>query len=129
MKVFLDTNVWLSAIVFPGLCAELLAALMETSHELLSSGLVQAETHEVLRRKFLYHEEALALFDVLWMEATCLPDVDAPTDDADARLVLAATQGGTDLFVTGDQRVLAWGAQGEMRMLSPREAWDVLVTP
>ncbi len=129
MKVFLDTNVWLSAIVFPGLCAELLAALMETSHELLSSELVRTETHEVLRRKFSRHEEALSLFDVLWMEARCLADADEPTDDADARLVLAAAQGGADFFVTGDQRVLAWGAQGEMRILSPREAWAALVTP
>lgn len=127
MKIFLDTNVWLSAIVFPGLCAELLAELMETSHELLSSELVRAETHEVLRRKFPRHAEALALFDLLWMEARCLADMDAPTDDADARLVSAAAQGGADLFVTGDQRVLAWGVQGEMRMLSPREAWSALV--
>ena len=128
MKVFFDTNVWLSAIVFPGLCAELLATLAETEHELLSSELVRAEIHEVLRRKFPHHGETLALFDLLWAEARCINDMDAPADDADARLVAAATQGGAELFVTGDQRVLAWGAQGDMRIVSPREAWGVLVT-
>jgi len=129
VKVFLDTNVWLSAIVFPGLCAELLATLAETEHELLSSELVRAETHEVLRRKFARHEQALALFDRLWAETRCIADVDAPSDDADARLVTAAAQSGADLFVTGDQRVLGWESQGALRIVSPREAWGTLFTP
>lgn len=129
MKVFFDTNVWLSAMVFPGLCAELLATLMESSHELLGSELVRQETHEVLRRKFPLHGEALALFDLLWAEARCLPDVDDPADDADARLVAAAEEAGADLFVTGDQQVLDWGSRGALRILSPREAWGLLFTP
>lgn len=129
MRVFFDTNVWLSAIVFPGLCAELLAALTESNHELLTSELVRSETHEVLRRKFPHHEEALALFDLLWAKAQTVADVDDPVDDADARLVAAAEQNGADLFVTGDQRVPGWAAQGAVRILSPREAWGVLFTP
>lgn len=128
MKVFFDTNVWLSAIVFPGLCAELLATLAETNHELLSSELVRAETIELLRRKFPRHDEAMALFELLWAEARCLPDMDSAGDDADARLVKTAAQGGAELFVTGDQRVLGWTASGAMRIVSPREAWGVLVT-
>jgi len=112
VKAFFDTNVWLSAIVFPGLCAELLAALAETEHELLSSELVRAETQAVLRRKLARHERAAALFDLLWGSALCVADVDEPADDADARLVTAAAQAGADLFVTGDQRLLGWGAHG-----------------
>lgn len=129
MKVFFDTNVWLSAIVFPGLCAELLAALAETEHELLTSELVRTETHAVLRRKFVRNEQAVELFDLLWASARCIADVDAPADDADARLVAAAKQSGATLFITGDQRVLGWNPLGALRIVSPREAWEVLFTP
>jgi len=30
------------------------------------------------------------------------------------------------VFVTGDRRVWGWGAQGEMLILSPRDAWTRL---
>lgn len=128
MKVFFDTNVWLSAIVFPGLCAELLLALDAAGHPLLTSRLVRSEAHAVLERKFVRHASALERFDSLWACATSIDDHAEPADDADARLVAAALAAGADLFVTGDQRVLGWGRRGAMRIVSPREAWGLLIT-
>lgn len=127
-KVFLDTNVWLSAAVFPGLCAELLLALDGSDHALLTSELVRTEAHAVLRRKFLRHAAALERFDALWACASCVPDVAEPADDADARLVAAARSAGADVFVTGDLRVLGWEVPDDaLRLLSPRDAWNLLV--
>jgi predicted nucleic acid-binding protein len=63
------------------------------------------------------------LFDTLWSEAACAPDVDEPADDNDVRLVRAAQEAGALVFVTWDRRVLGWGAQGAMQILSPRDAW------
>lgn len=125
MKIFPDTNVWLSATVFAGLCAEF---LIESTHRarLLTTRLVQAEAHDVLRRKFPHLPQSLALFDAIWSEATCASDVDEPADDNDVRLVRAAQKAGAAVFVTGDRRVLGWGAQGEMQILSPRDAWTRL---
>jgi predicted nucleic acid-binding protein len=129
VKVFLDTNVWLSAIVFPGLCAELLLALDASGHSLLTSALVRAETHDVLRRKFTRHATAIERFDTLWACAACVPDTDQPAGDADARRVAAAQAAGTQVFVTGDQRVLGWDPRNAMRIVSPRVAWATLVMP
>lgn len=127
-KVFFDTNVWLSAAVFPGLCAELLLALDGAGHRLLTSELVRAEAHEVLGRKFSRHAAAAARFDTLWACAECVPDVAEPADDADARLVAAARAAGADMFVTGDQRVLKWDSpQAAMRIVAPRGAWAMLI--
>jgi putative PIN family toxin of toxin-antitoxin system len=126
LKVFLDTNVWLSGIVFPGLCAELLLQLADPAHRMLTSALVRTETHEVLQRKFARHALAVQRFDSLWACAQPVPDVDEPADDADARLVAAAAAAGADLFVTGDQRVLTWGERGGMRIVAPRQAWELL---
>lgn len=130
MKVFLDTKVWLSAVIFSGLCEELLVQCAERSC-LLSSVLVQTEAHEVLRRKFPRTPNACALFDTSWQLAQLLMDVDEPRDDNDQRLVTAAASGGADLFVTGDKRVLAWqqvaAPHGVLRIVSPRDAWVLLM--
>jgi predicted nucleic acid-binding protein len=52
-----------------------------------------------------------------------------PADDNDARLVAAAVTAGADLFVSGDKRVLEWGASGSLRIASPRQAWIILFEP
>jgi predicted nucleic acid-binding protein len=129
MKVFLDSNVWLSAVVFPGLCAELLLELDARGHRVLTSRLVRMEVHEVMRRKFRRHAIALHRFDSLWACATCVPDVAEPVADADARLVAAALEAEAVLFITGDQRILGWHPQGRMDILSPRHAWQQMVLP
>jgi predicted nucleic acid-binding protein len=125
MKVFLDINVWLSATVFSGLCE---AIVMECHQRdwLLTAPLVQQEAHEVLDRKFALALQTRALFDAIWSEAQCVADVAEPADDNDARLVSAALAAGADVFVTGDRRVLGWGAQRAMQILSPRDAWMLL---
>lgn len=125
MKVFLDTNVWLSATVFAGLCE---AVVLECHQRgwLLTTRLVQVEAHEVLGRKFAHLPQAQALFDAVWQVAVCVPDVDDPADDNDARLVRAAQEAGAQVFVTGDRRVLGWGQRGGMQILSPRDAWMLL---
>ena len=122
MKVFLDTNVWLSATVFAGLCEAILVECHQRAW-LLTTALVQAEAHEVLVRKFPQLPHSQALFDAIWAEATCVPDLDEPADDNDLRLVRAASLAGAEVFVTGDKRVLTWGNQGLMKILSPRDAW------
>lgn len=130
MKVFLDTNVWLSATIFSGLCEELV--LQCTEHGwLISSALIRTEAHEVLRRKFPQAPNACALFDASWQVATLIADVAEPADDNDRRLVKAAVQAEADLFVTGDKRVLGWkplkGPSGTvLRIVSPRDAWGLL---
>jgi predicted nucleic acid-binding protein len=125
VKVFLDTNVWLSATVFSGLCE---AIVMECHQRdwLLTTPLVRQEAQAVLDRKFAQVLQAGALFDAIWSEAACVVDVAEPADDNDARLVKAALAAGADVFVTGDRRALGWGAQGAMQILSPRDAWMLL---
>jgi len=125
MKVFLDTNVWLSATVFSGLCE---AIVMECHQRnwLLTTPLVRQEAHEVLDRKFAPVLQARALFDAIWSEAACVADVAKQADDNHARRVRAALAAGADVFVTGDRSVLGWVAQGAMQVLSPRDTWALL---
>jgi len=92
----------------------------------LTTQLVQVEAHEVLERKFPQLPKSRALFDDIWAVAKCVPDVDEPADDNDVRLVRAASLAGAGVFVTGDKRVLTWGRESDMQILSPRDAWVLL---
>ena len=126
MKVFLDTNVWLSATVFTGLCEAILIECHQRDWR-LTTPLVQAQAHEVLARKFPHLPQSEALFDAIWSEATCVQDLDEPADDNDVRRFKTASLAGAEVFVTGDKRVLTWDREGHMQILSPRETWMRLV--
>lgn len=128
MRIFLDTNVWLSATIFSGLCEELVLQCADRSW-LLSSALVQAEAHEVLARKFPQAPHACALFDAAWQSAFLIADVTEPATDNDRRLIKAAAAN-ADLFVTEDKRVLGWQSlkrsESMMQIVAPRAAWGIL---
>jgi len=128
MRVFVDTNVWVSAIASPGLCDGLLKRLF-AGHEVLGSELVWRELASVLARKLRFSQQEIALAREMFSEAIQLADVVEPRKDSDARLVAAAVAGGADLFATGDKRVLEWGKSGSMRIVSPRDAWIILFEP
>ena len=125
LKVFLDTNVWLSATVFSGLCE---AILVESAQRgwLVSTTLVREEAHLVLKRKFPNLPNAPILFDAVWAQAEVIADESEPVNDNDKRLVRAASQAGVAVFVTGDRRVLGWGQMQDMKILNPRDAWNLL---
>lgn len=125
MKVFLDTNVWLSATIFSGLCETLVAECADRDW-LVTCPLVRVEAHEVLARKFPHLPQAPGLFDASWSEAPLVVDA---ADDNDTRLVATAVTAGADLFVTGDKRVLGWKPSGNLRIVTPREAWIILFAP
>jgi hypothetical protein len=108
--------------VFAGLCEAILTECHQRDW-LLTTPLVQAEAHDVLKRKFPHLPQLQALFDANWSEATCVQDLDEPADDNDVRLVRPASLAGAKVFVTGDKCVLSWGREGNMQILSPRGAW------
>lgn len=128
MKVFPDTNVWVSAAIFPGLCADLLVECADRDW-LVTSELIRYEAHKVLAEKFPRHADATRLFDAAWREASLVEDARSPRDDNDARLIATAIGAGANLFVTGDKRVLGWKKSAAMRIVSPRDAWITLFAP
>jgi len=134
MRVFLDTNVWLSATIFAGLCEDILLQCADRGW-LVSSQLVRTEAHDVLGRKFFQQPEAIKLFDAVWRSAILIDDVAEPAHDNDERLFYAALLTKTDYFVTGDKRVLSWMLSPpkpleltQLHIVQPRDAWNELFT-
>jgi putative PIN family toxin of toxin-antitoxin system len=131
MKVFLDTNVLLSAIISNGLCADLLKALKNTQPDSFDRTVcftcqrVLLELKEHLPTKFKWTapdtEAAITAFSD---EYTLAPPAytTVPCKDEDDGWILADAQlAGCDYFITGDKEVLALYNVGTMRVCTPRE--------
>ena len=123
MKVVFDTNVFVSALIFPGGNGEraLLRVAQGTDTLLLSRAIV-IELLEVLARKFARDREELARVAVF---LDGLAEVVEPTlrvsvlaDLPDNRILECAVDGGADLIVTGDKQMLALASYEGIRIIS-----------
>jgi putative PIN family toxin of toxin-antitoxin system len=133
VKLFFDSNIWVSAFGTKGICRDLVRLALQKQGQsrlrLFFSAQVAGETERVLRDKFRVTPEALAAAQVVlshgvlvqpqpnWQPAEGFPDPD------DAPIVAAALAAGADLFVTGDKALLALGAVGGMPIVDPRTAY------
>lgn len=126
MRVVLDTNVLVSAVVFGGVPGEIVE--MAASRELtlvLSPALVD-ELRRVLRDKFTFSEDALYLTETLLRQAGILIEpsqsLGVITEDPhDNRVLEAAVYGGADAIVSGDRHLLVLKEFQGVPIMSPRQ--------
>ena len=128
MKVFLDTNVLVSAMATRGLCADVLREIL-TSHQLVVSVPLFNELKRVLREKLQIPGELIDdAIEILQQDAhfatpSTLPDVKI-RDKNDLMLLSSALNGNADLLVTGDKELLDLGKIENMEIVSPRGFWE-----
>lgn len=130
MKVFLDTNVLVSAFTTRGLCADLFQALL-ADHTPYVSETVLSEFDKVLRNKFR-HSAAAAGERAEFLRRHCelspaakparIPGIDAQ----DRKVIGEAVAAAVDTLVTGDQAILALRAVKGIGVMSPRQLWQRL---
>lgn len=132
MKVFLDTNVVVSALIARGLCDELLRLLIRGHtrgrFELLIGAPVVDELDRILRDKLSADRETRRLASALLAEGKSVPraeklPVSTVPDPDDIPVLASALAAKADLFITGDKTLLKLGAIEGMAIVSPREAW------
>ena len=130
MKVFLDTNVLVSAAATRGLCADVLREVL-TSHQLVVSSPLFSELENILKEKLsLPHELISEFIEILEQDAhqsspSESPDVDIQDKD-DLAILSSALNGNADLFVTGDKELLDLHRIDEMDIVSPKMFWERL---
>jgi putative PIN family toxin of toxin-antitoxin system len=130
LRVFLDTNVLVSAFAARGLCADLFELVL-LEHELILGRNVLRELMKALRQKVkLPAQEAERIVDFVSGEATQLIEshrpVLAPVDSDDAIVLGEAVDGNAEVFVTGDAMLLKVGGIEQLKILSPRMFWELL---
>lgn len=130
MKVFLDTNVLVSAFATRGLCADLLREIL-AEQELVTGEVVLEELERILAGRFAVPENILA--DILGLLRSYLviprPETTSGVqvrDQDDAWVLATALASGAEVFVTGDQDLLTLGKAAGMRITDPRGFWNLL---
>jgi putative PIN family toxin of toxin-antitoxin system len=125
-RVAFDTNVLVSALVFPGGRGEAaLRRIIEQTDQLVLSRPIVDELLDVLARKFARNAEELAHVAVFVTE---LAVVVAPKrrlrvvkDNPDNRILECAVAGRAEVIVTGDKALLALKLYEKIRILTLRE--------
>jgi len=132
MRVFLDTNVLVSAVATRGLCADVLREIL-VSHQLVVSASLIAKLKNILHTKIGIPQEIISDFvkvltqDSIFSENIKLTNIDI-NDKDDILILSSALNENAELFVTGDKELLELGTIQSMRILSPRKFWEKLKT-
>jgi putative PIN family toxin of toxin-antitoxin system len=129
VKVFLDTNVVVSAVATRGLCADLLQVIL-AEHELVLGETVLAEVPRVLHRKLRVPPDTVAELEAYLRKQAVVataPEARAikGRDTADAAVVGEAVGSGAEALVTGDRDLLDL-PRPPLRIVSPRGLWELL---
>lgn len=129
MKVVFDTNILVSALVFPGGRGEAaLRRIVEEQDQLAISRPILDELLGILGRKFARDAEALAHAAVFLSELGILVKprqrLRVVKDDPDNRILECAIAGRADAIVTGDKALLGLREYQGVRILSLREYLD-----
>lgn len=130
MRIFLDTNVLVSAYTARGLCADLMRQIL-AEHELVTGEVNLAELRRVLIDRFRAPEPLVESVEAELREQTVVsePALPAPLalrDPDDARVLVSAIAAQVDLLVTGDDDLLVVAARSPIPIVSPRGCWERL---
>jgi putative PIN family toxin of toxin-antitoxin system len=111
MRVVLDANIYISALLVGRGCEEILTLGRTGVIQVLSSPEIIDEVASVLKRKFHWNPADLRLFldetsDLCRMVSFDLAEVEFPADPADAKILACAVAGKADVIVTGDRKHL-----------------------
>jgi putative PIN family toxin of toxin-antitoxin system len=130
LRVFLDTNVLVSAFATRGVCADVLRVVL-TEHTLVTGEVVLRELGRVLRRRIGLPSGAVSEIDKFLREHEVAPRpatrAAAPKRDPDDQWVLAsAIESRVDVLVTGDRDLLDIAADAPIKIVDPRGFWDLV---
>jgi uncharacterized protein len=131
MRVVLDTNVWLSALLWGGLPDQILQRVERGELEAIASESILDELARTIDRPKLQKRlNQLGLNrDVLLLAVRQMVvlvreeaiSVENLRDPKDAIIVAAAIVGNADVIITGDKDLLVLGAVGQIRIITAKD--------
>jgi putative PIN family toxin of toxin-antitoxin system len=133
MKIFLDTNVLVSAFATRGLGSDVLRETL-SSHQLVISQPLLIELERILEIKIRLPkaliEESLSFIKQIGLMSDAIkgPKLDIKDKD-DIPIIYSALNGGADLFVTSDKEILNLRVVNQMMIVNPRAFWELLKSP
>jgi putative PIN family toxin of toxin-antitoxin system len=130
MRVFLDTNVLVSAVTTRGLCADIVRAVL-ADHELVTCMKVLQEITRILHTKISVPDSLISEYlELIRQDATLAEAKEAPAvqikDVDDIEIIGAAISAKADVMVTGDRELQNIKPMRILRIVSPRAFWEEL---
>ncbi|WP_419165057.1 putative toxin-antitoxin system toxin component, PIN family [Candidatus Palauibacter sp.] len=130
MRIFLDTNVLVSALATRGLCSDVLRVVI-ANHSLIAGETVLQELRRVLDKKFRVPRATIEAADEFLREAAVVVTAAAPlsielVDPDDVPILGEAVAGKADVLVTGDRDLLRVAGEAPVAIVSPRGFWDTV---
>jgi putative PIN family toxin of toxin-antitoxin system len=130
LRVFLDTNVLVSALTTRGICTDVLNVVLAERQLVLGEAVLEESTR-VLAQKMRMPKDAIDEAEAfLRREAAVVSSgsqVDVHIRDPDdVAIVAQAVAGLADVLVTGDRELLETPGEVPVELLSPRGFWEKL---
>lgn len=130
MRVFLDTNVLVSAFATRGICADVLRIVL-AEHTFVTSEVVLEEATRVFRARIRLPGRTVDEIEAFLREYEVAGKPAAPSAlpirDEDDRWVLAsAIEAKADVLVTGDRDLLDVAAETPIKIVDPRGFWRLV---
>ena len=128
IRVVVDSNIYISALLFGGKPREVIALAENRLLDIYSSEPIKNEVERVLRDKFRWSKERVAAAaSYLWslsrpVDPPCTVS-DCPDPD-DNRVLECAIEAKAAFIVTGDEHLLALDPYRRIAILSPRHFLD-----
>lgn len=125
MRILLDTNVIISALLFGGKPRTILVSVIRKQHSAITSTILLSELADVLRKKFGYSKLAVIAVDKQLRKqliiVSPIETINVVADTPDNRVLEAAAEGNCDVLITGDTDLLALRQYREIRIMTPDE--------
>ena len=108
MRIMLDTNVLVSALLFPGQKINALMEIVTTEHQLVLSSYIVDELFDVTQRKFPDKVETVDTllsqlpYELVYTPKQLKPDLFEIRDVKDYPILYTAITDDVDVFITGD---------------------------
>lgn len=129
MRVVLDANVLIAAYAARGLCEAIVELCIANDDIFLTEGILADVQEKLIRRIKLPAGIAREIVSFLENNAELVvPAAVPPTlcrDPDDHDILGAAQAASADFIITGDDDLLVMGTFAGVRIVKPREYWDV----
>lgn len=130
IRVVLDTNVYISAIIFNGKPGEVIDLGREDQIEIYISRPILGEIEEILKDKFNQPEGRILeiILDIRSIAKFTNPKIpihEIKDCEPDNRILECAFECRADFIVTGDKHLLKLKSYKETKILKPKEFLDI----
>jgi putative PIN family toxin of toxin-antitoxin system len=130
LRVFLDTNVLVSAFATRGLCADVVRQVL-AEHTLVTGEVVLRELRRVLRTRLRLPARRVEEIERFLREQEVIPKPGKPSETAvrdpdDASVLASAEVGKVDVLLTNDRDLLDVAEKASVNIVDPRAFWALL---